>query len=60
MPKCLDCNNTKTFTFFEDTYNVCTYDSEGYLESTIDRDTADEPRDGKCYECGSENIEGDL
>jgi hypothetical protein len=59
MPKCLDCNNTRTFTFWEDTYNEATYDSEGDLEDVTYKDFAN-VRDGACYECKSTNIEGQV
>jgi hypothetical protein len=59
MPKCLDCNNTRSFSFREDSYNEAYYDSEGNLEEVVYKDF-DNVRNGICLSCQSTNIEGDL
>lgn len=59
MPKCLDCNNTTTFTYMEDSYNEVTYNVEGGLED-VSYKTYSDPREGSCKECSSTRIEGKL
>jgi len=59
MPKCLDCNNTTTFTYMEDSYNEAIYDSEGDLQDVTYKEYT-EVREGKCKDCNSTNIEGKL
>lgn len=59
MPKCLDCSNTVRFSYTETSYNEATYDGDGNLKD-VDYKSYDPVTDGKCMECESSNIEGDL
>lgn len=59
MPKCLDCNNIKNFTYMENSYNEAIYDSEGELEDVVYKEYSD-VTEGTCKECQSTNIEGKL
>jgi len=59
MPKCLDCNNTKMFSYMENSYNESSYDDKGELEDNYYKQY-DDITDGKCLECQSTNIEGAL
>jgi hypothetical protein len=59
MPKCLDCNNTTTFTYMENSYNEAIYDSEGDLHDVTYKEYHD-ITEGTCKECQSTNIEGKL
>lgn len=59
MPKCLDCNNTRFFTYTEDSYNEAEYSEDGELLDVIYKDYT-EVTNGKCKECNSTNIEGKL
>jgi len=59
MPKCLDCNNTTTFTYMENSYNEAIYDSEGDLADVVYKEYHD-VEEGTCKECQSTNIEGKL
>ena len=59
MPKCLDCNNTTTFTYDESSYNEAIYDSEGDLEDVTYKEYHS-ITEGTCKECQSTNIEGAL
>ena len=59
MPKCLDCNNTTTFTYMENSYNEAVYDAVGDLEDVTYKEYH-EVTEGTCKECQSTNIEGNL
>ena len=59
MPKCLDCDNTTTFTYMESSYNEAVYDSVGDLEDVTYKEYYD-VTEGTCKECESTNIEGKL
>lgn len=59
MPKCLDCNNTRFFTYTEDSYNEAEYSEDGELLDVIYKDYT-EVANGTCKECNSTNIEGKL
>jgi hypothetical protein len=59
MPKCLDCNNTKTFTYLETSYNEALYDEAGDLQDVFYNEYAP-VTDKTCYECKSINVEGDM
>jgi hypothetical protein len=59
MPKCLDCDNTTTFTYMENSYNEAVYDSVGDLEDVTYKEYH-EVTEGTCKECQSTNIEGKL
>jgi hypothetical protein len=59
MPKCLDCNNTTTFTYMEDSYSEAVYDQSGEL-ADVPYKEYHEVREGTCKECQSTNIEGKL
>ena len=59
MPKCLDCNNTTTFTYMEDSYSEAVYDQSGELADVLYKEYH-EVREGTCKECQSTNIEGKL
>ena len=59
MPKCLDCDNTTTFTYVESSYNEAVYDSVGDLADVTYKEYSD-VTEGTCKECSSTNIEGKL
>lgn len=59
MPKCLDCNNTRRFSYMENSYNEAIYDKNGELEDVLYKEFHD-TEEGKCMECESTNIEGEL
>jgi len=59
MPKCLDCNNTKRFTYMENSYNEAEYDEAGELMDVFYKEYHD-VEEGTCKECDSSNIEGKL
>lgn len=59
MPKCLDCSNTERFSYMEDSYNEAVYDSEGEMIDNVYKEYH-KVREGKCMECESTNIEGEL
>jgi hypothetical protein len=59
MPKCLDCNNTKTFWYTETSHKLGEYDEDGTLKDVI-KDYWDPVYDGKCGKCDSINILGKL
>ena len=59
MPKCLDCDNTTTFTYVESSYNEAVYDSVGDLEDVTYKEYSD-VTEGTCKECNYTNIEGKL
>jgi hypothetical protein len=59
MPKCLDCGNTRRFTYMENSYNEAEYDEQGELEDVFYKEFHD-VEEGKCKECDSSNIEGAL
>jgi hypothetical protein len=59
MPKCLDCGNTKKFSYSENSYNEAIYDDQGDLLD-VEYKQYDDVTDGKCMECESDHIEGKL
>ena len=59
MPKCLDCGNTRRFTYMENSYNEAEYDDQGELEDVFYKEFHD-VEEGACKECYSTNIEGKL
>jgi hypothetical protein len=59
MPKCLDCGNTRRFTYMENSYNEAEYDEQGELEDVTYKEFCD-VEEGTCKECESGNIEGKL
>ena len=59
MPKCLDCNNSTTFTYMEDSYNEAVYDHSGELADVTYKEYHD-IREATCKECDSTNIEGKI
>jgi RNase P subunit RPR2 len=59
MPKCLDCGNTKTFTYMENSYNEAEYDEAGELIDVIYKEFH-EIEEATCKECESTSIEGEL
>ena len=59
MPKCLDCGQTKKFTYTEECYHEAEYDDEGSLLDSFYAEYLP-IKEGACYECESTNIEGEL
>lgn len=57
MAKCLDCGNTKTFIYMENSYNEAVYGENGELEDVTYKEY--EPiKDQACKVCESTNVEG--
>ena len=50
MPKCLDCGNTRRFTYMENSYNEAEYDDKGELEDVFYKEFHD-VEEGTCKEC---------
>jgi len=59
MPKCLDCGNTRRFTYMENSYNEAEYDEQGELEDVFYKEFH-EPEEATCKECYSTNVEGKV
>jgi RNase P subunit RPR2 len=59
MPKCLDCGNTRRFTYSENSYNEAEYDDNGDLMDVFYKEFH-EVEQGACKECNSKRIEGKL
>lgn len=57
MAKCLDCGNTKMFTYMENSYNEAEYDEAGELLDVIYKEFH-ELEEQTCKECDSKNVEG--
>jgi len=60
MPKCLDCNNTKKFTYVETNYVLASYKEDGEFDDVEDNWYDDIVTGGKCAVCESKNVEGKL
>lgn len=59
MPKCLDCGNTKLFSYTESSYNEAEYSETGDLVDVF-HNHYHPIEDGECMNCHSKKIEGDL
>ena len=60
MPKCLECGNKKKFYYTEINTNLGIYDEDTGVFLDVEDNWYDKAENGRCYECGSGNIEGEV